>query len=120
MPTTRLEIQTVGPDRYEVMAAEGQTVTRHCITAASQYLDEIGGRGMDGPAVVSEVFGILQERHPLSSIPAESDLEGLSRHYPDLLPELQRRLFADVHVKILPRHSAAAAPLLTSEPRPST
>jgi hypothetical protein len=98
---TRLEVEVVELEQYQVTAVEGSVVTRHWLEVHADLLDQLGLPDVDGPTVIGEVFDILLTHEALASVPAESNLEQLGELYPYLLSELQDRLAPGSQVKLL-------------------
>jgi hypothetical protein len=89
---TEIKVQYLDQTTYEVVAIEGLLKTRHQVIVPPDHIEELDLPDRDMATVVREMFVMLLEREPATSVPAVATLEALGNHYPDFWPELQVRL----------------------------
>ena len=75
---------------FAVTVTEGQTETRHEVTASEDDLNRLGG-GYDSPDdFIKACFEFLLAREPKEQILSEFDVTAISRYSPEFESEIQQ------------------------------
>ncbi|MDP9070890.1 MAG: hypothetical protein M3N68_06325 [Actinomycetota bacterium] len=85
-------VTAMGPGQFGVQVREGDTTTSHKVVVPAEVVDELGIPDLDPQLLVEESFAFLLEREPATSIMREFPLSEISRHFPEYLEEIRRRL----------------------------
>jgi hypothetical protein len=88
----RVRIQGLGPFQYAAEVHEGQDTTHHKVTLSQGFLDDLLVPDADPADVVAETVHYLLDSEPGVAIADDVDLDHLSNHDHDYLPELRARL----------------------------
>lgn len=86
-----ISVERISGDVFQVEVREGETYTRHQVTAREPDVETLGAGG-DLERLIEESFTFLLEREPKESILRSFDLMVIARYFPSYPEEIRKRL----------------------------
>lgn len=88
----RVDVRRIGPLAYGATVHDGDDTTHHKVTMSPAVLEDLLLPDVDTAHVAEETIRYLLDRETGDAIPHEVDLDHLSNHDHEFLPELRSRL----------------------------
>lgn len=90
--TSKIEIEKIGDEEFQVLVTEGQSSTSHRVTLKSTDYQRLAAGAIEPGEVVRRSFEFLLENEPKESILARFDLTVIGRYFPNFEREIRRRV----------------------------
>ena len=90
--TSKIEIEKIGDEEFQVLVTEGQSSTSHRVTLKRTDYQRLAAGAIEPGEVVRRSFEFLLENEPKESILARFDLTVIGRYFPNFEREIRRRI----------------------------
>ena len=90
--TSKIEIEKIGDEEFQVRVTEGQRSTSHRVTLKRTDYQRLAAGAIEPGEVVRRSFEFLLENEPKESILARFDLTVIGRYFPNFEREIRRRV----------------------------
>jgi len=90
--TSKIEIERIGDEEFQVLVTDGQSSTSHRVTLKRTDCRRLTAGKIEPEELVRRSFGFLLEKEPKESILARFDLTVIGRYFPDFERVIQRRI----------------------------